>query len=98
MIYFVRKLFSVTLSRPYFRYVSLVNLPSMEDNDLIAGYVCISVFGSIAGITLAVMFEVRSSTTTKPEILAAVEIIPVQNSLQVMVHFLTFWRKFSLRH
>ena len=68
----------------------------MEDNDIIAGYVGISVFGSITGITLAVMFEVRSSTTTKPEILAAVEIIPVKNPLQVIVSFFTFWGKFSL--
>ena len=68
----------------------------MEDNDIIAGYVGISVFGSITGITLAVMFEVRSSTTTKPEILAAVEIIPVKNPLKVIVRFFTFWGKFSL--
>ena len=81
---------------PYFGYVTLVDRSSMEDNDIIAGYVCSSVFGSEAGITLAVMFKVRSSATTKPEILAAVEIIPIQNLFQVMVHFFTFLRKFSL--
>ena len=79
---------------PYFWYVSLDNLSSMEDNGIKAGYVCISVFGSIAGVTLAVMFEVRSPTTTKPEILAAIEIIPVKNSLQVMVYFFTYGRQF----
>ena len=31
----------------------------MEDNGIIAGYVCISVFRSIAGVILAVIFEVR---------------------------------------
>ena len=79
---------------PYFWYVSLDNLSSMEDNGIKAGKVCISVFGSIAGITLAVMFEVRSPTTAKSEILAAVEIIPVKNSLQVMVYFFTYGRQF----
>ena len=68
----------------------------MKDNGIKAGYVCISVFGSIAGVTLAVMFEVRSPTTTKPEILAAVEIIPVKNSLQVMVYFFTYGRQILL--